>query len=275
LKTELLYRSSWPTPAGGKDGFSAEYIEGFYNTRRRHSALGDLPARGIFRAWEANGAQEPRPSYTVVSERAAEQLGDDAAKRSKVFSEYLAKLAAPEYVITHQSDEDDHEPIEIYPEVYGFRVKYLGDRLLTPQEARALLNSPVAAYWSLPLHFKRYEVPVVGHDYQITEGLADEKGPYSLVEVPLPSSRVKSFDDRRPFPAEAWELPEKREKARDNEALRRELKALGGRWKIVPYPGEDGRTHRVLVKPKSVLGKLHDIVSNLIRRYPWEEPDAV
>jgi transposase len=27
-------------PAGCEDGFSAEYIEGFYNTRRRHSALG-------------------------------------------------------------------------------------------------------------------------------------------------------------------------------------------------------------------------------------------
>jgi transposase InsO family protein len=26
----------------GEDGFSAEYIEGFYNTRRRHSALGHL-----------------------------------------------------------------------------------------------------------------------------------------------------------------------------------------------------------------------------------------
>jgi putative transposase len=28
--------------ASGQDGFSAEYIEGFYNTRRRHSALGYL-----------------------------------------------------------------------------------------------------------------------------------------------------------------------------------------------------------------------------------------
>lgn len=29
-------------PTDGQDGFSAEYIEGFYNTRRRHSALGHL-----------------------------------------------------------------------------------------------------------------------------------------------------------------------------------------------------------------------------------------
>lgn len=39
LKTELLYRSSWPTRQSVKSAIF-EYIEGFYNTRRRHSALG-------------------------------------------------------------------------------------------------------------------------------------------------------------------------------------------------------------------------------------------
>jgi transposase InsO family protein len=29
-------------PTDRQDGFSAEYIEAFYNTRRRHSALGHL-----------------------------------------------------------------------------------------------------------------------------------------------------------------------------------------------------------------------------------------
>ena len=39
LKTELLYRSRWPTKQSVKTAIF-EYIEGFYNTRRRHSALG-------------------------------------------------------------------------------------------------------------------------------------------------------------------------------------------------------------------------------------------
>jgi putative transposase len=39
LKTELLYRSSWPTRQVARTVIF-EYIEGFYNTRRRHSALG-------------------------------------------------------------------------------------------------------------------------------------------------------------------------------------------------------------------------------------------
>jgi transposase InsO family protein len=41
LKTELLYRSSWPTRQVARTAIF-EYIEGFHNTRRRHSALGYL-----------------------------------------------------------------------------------------------------------------------------------------------------------------------------------------------------------------------------------------
>lgn len=41
LKCELLYQSSWPTYQTAKTAIF-EYIEGFYNTRRRHSALGHL-----------------------------------------------------------------------------------------------------------------------------------------------------------------------------------------------------------------------------------------
>jgi putative transposase len=41
LKTELLYRNAWPTRQVPRTA-TFEYIEGFYNTRRRHSALGHL-----------------------------------------------------------------------------------------------------------------------------------------------------------------------------------------------------------------------------------------
>jgi hypothetical protein len=240
---------------------------------------GILPfARLAYRVWESSGPGEPPPQSGQVSESAAEQLGEDTEKRAQVFAECLARLAAPEDPVIHQSDEG---PIKIYPEIKGFRVKYLGDKLLSPHEARTLLTSPVTAHWSLFLHFRRYGVPVVGHTYHVTESLRDEKGSYSLVEVPLPSSKVESFKDRRPLKlkAGAWELPEKREKARSNERLKREYKigyGLQGRTlKIVPYPGEDGLAHRVLVERQSVLGSLHEIVSRLIQRYPWEEQDAV
>ena len=41
LKTELLYRNAWPTRQAARTAIFG-YIEGFYNTRRRHSALGYL-----------------------------------------------------------------------------------------------------------------------------------------------------------------------------------------------------------------------------------------
>jgi putative transposase len=41
LKTELLYRYAWPTRQAARTAIF-EYVEGFYNPRRRHSALGHL-----------------------------------------------------------------------------------------------------------------------------------------------------------------------------------------------------------------------------------------
>lgn len=41
IKTELLDRQPWPTKALARKAIF-EYIEGWYNTRRRHSSLGYL-----------------------------------------------------------------------------------------------------------------------------------------------------------------------------------------------------------------------------------------
>jgi transposase InsO family protein len=41
LKTELLHRQAWPTRTAARQAIF-EYIEGWYNTRRRHSSLGYL-----------------------------------------------------------------------------------------------------------------------------------------------------------------------------------------------------------------------------------------
>ncbi len=41
LKTELLYRASWPARQTVRTAIF-EYVEGFYNTRRRHSSLDHL-----------------------------------------------------------------------------------------------------------------------------------------------------------------------------------------------------------------------------------------
>ena len=41
LKRELIHRHSWPNRQNARSAIF-EYVEGFYNTRRRHSALGHL-----------------------------------------------------------------------------------------------------------------------------------------------------------------------------------------------------------------------------------------
>ena len=60
VKTELLHRQAWPTRAAARQAVF-EYVEGWYNTRRRHSSLGYLsPA-----AYEAS-ASNPRPASKVA-----------------------------------------------------------------------------------------------------------------------------------------------------------------------------------------------------------------
>ncbi|HEX8628778.1 MAG TPA: IS3 family transposase, partial [Catenuloplanes sp.] len=55
IKTELLHRQPWPTHTAARQAIF-EYIEGWYNTRRRHSSLGYLSPT----AFEATG-REPLP----------------------------------------------------------------------------------------------------------------------------------------------------------------------------------------------------------------------
>ncbi len=54
LQVELLDRRRWRTRAELKLAIF-EYIEAFYNRRRRHSALGYLSPEKLARRWEAAG----------------------------------------------------------------------------------------------------------------------------------------------------------------------------------------------------------------------------
>lgn len=60
IKTELLHRQPWPTRTTARQAIF-EYIEGWYNTRRRHSSLGYLSPS----AYET-GAPNPFPTRQVA-----------------------------------------------------------------------------------------------------------------------------------------------------------------------------------------------------------------
>ena len=52
LQTELLDRHSWPTRQALRSAFFS-YVEGFYNTHRRHSTLGYLSPAEFEGRWHA------------------------------------------------------------------------------------------------------------------------------------------------------------------------------------------------------------------------------
>jgi Transposase and inactivated derivatives len=65
LKKELVYRRSWPTRQELRSEVF-EYIEGFYNPRRRHSTLGMLSPAG-FEEQHAAGLARPRAKNVKTS----------------------------------------------------------------------------------------------------------------------------------------------------------------------------------------------------------------
>jgi transposase InsO family protein len=55
LRRKLIHRYSWPNQQTSRTAIF-EYIEGFYNTRRRHSALGHLSSSEYEEARMRGGA---------------------------------------------------------------------------------------------------------------------------------------------------------------------------------------------------------------------------
>jgi len=224
-------------------------------------AIQDLKDSALlaYKMWQMPGSRASAHERSRRGEGVPPNLGDYEVERSLAFSKCVAKLASADSLVER------------------FRAKFLDGQVLSSRKAQKLLTSPVAASWSL-FNFKRHGVPVVGHTYQVTEGMTDDSGPYSLVEVSAPrhsESGTIRLEDRRQPAVGDWYFVDRPPDVKSSEKPKRELKTKQGDWKIVPFPGEDGYTHRVLVGRQSVLGALYDEVSRLIQRYPWEEPDAV
>jgi hypothetical protein len=192
-------------------------------------------------------------SQETTAERIPAQLRVSEIERSRVFSEYVAQVAAGASVVGR------------------FRSRILSNGLLTPEQARALLRSPVAAHWPPDL-FAEFQVPFVGHNHRVKSCGRDETGPYSLIEVTSTHSGLtRRLKDRRPLEPGAWEVTDFPEDARSHVRVAQKVKG----YKVLSFPGEDDQTHRVLVKASSVLGYLHKQVGLLLKDYPWFESDAV
>jgi hypothetical protein len=113
-------------------------------------------------------------------------------------------------------------------------------------------------------------VPIVGHFYRIKERSRDEKGPYLLVET-FGQTGVRTLKDKRPLETGTWASFDHKWRVREFDDVKREIDG----YEVLPFPGENGATHRTLVRSASLLGRLYSAVQKLLRDYPWFEEHAV
>ena len=109
LECELIDRRSFRTQAEARMALF-EFLEGWYNTKRRHSALGYLSPNDFERAAVNPGtsplADEMLPSVSVPSERIATSQNADSRGTEPpidILQESTAGLALPPAKITHYS----------------------------------------------------------------------------------------------------------------------------------------------------------------------------
>lgn len=189
----------------------------------------------------------------TTEERPKWQLKDEELERSWAFSEHVSKIASAD------------------GEVRRFRSRYLGGGTVIPRRALALLTSPAAAIWpSLEFHWSGFSV--LGHTHRIVEKGRDERGAFSQVEAYDPAADItKRLTDRRPLAAGPWSVPREAEDALSNSGEREEING----WELLSFLDEEHDVNRVCVRAGSVLGDLRARTRRLIRRYPWQESEAV
>jgi hypothetical protein len=171
-------------------------------------------------------------------------------QRAEAVSLYLSKVA----------DQDR--------EVKKFREEILGGRTLSREEAKALLTSPAAAFFS-PGWFEENKVPLADHEARILwpedrRGDDSSRGE-SRLSIEWTEGRLTTSlgDIARPEPVHMLMDP------------RHPLEWLGGERPPATARGKE-RPPALVSRSRrgSVLGELARTVLHLTRRFPWEKEEA-
>jgi hypothetical protein len=150
------------------------------------------------------------------------QLSGLQRERAAAFEEHVARIAAN------------------YCRVRSFRERVLGGRLLTPEQARALIHSSAAQVFS-PRQFSNWSIPLVDHT-------AELKG----TEETLKGNRV--VGGRFTVYVEPPGME----------------RAISRRLRQLPFVNENGSAESITVGEGSVLGELAALADRLHANYPWE-----
>jgi hypothetical protein len=165
-------------------------------------------------AWEQEDEVEDREIHF--------QLSGLQRERAAAFEEHVARIAANDF------------------HVRRYRERVLGKKLLTSEQARALIHSPAAQVFS-PRQFSNWGIPLAGHAAELKEAeetLRDNRvvgGRFTVYVEPPGIERVIS----------------------------RGLRELS-------FGDESGYAERITVGKGSVLGELVELADKLHATYPWE-----
>lgn len=171
-------------------------------------------------------------------------LDEYEVERGKAYEEYLAKVASlvEKAATTRRSAVGDPRRLS----VADYREEILGDKTLSSDEARGFLKSPAAAM----LENDEFRIsgipPVHTATSEVIGSGEDERGFYESIKLSIdpPSMAIYPVYVRPGRPTEELQ-----------------------------FPGRDGKTEAVSVRPLSVLGELLELVDHLYRFTLWERAD--
>jgi hypothetical protein len=244
------------------DHFVSEFEDGFYDKNGVLKAAKKRirEARELSYALDETKRAPQAASSGKESGRSLQEeyfkveLGDYEEKRARAYEEVLAREAG------------------FTQEIADFRRKMLGERLLTPEQAHELLESPAARFLPHVL-FERWRIPLTGHKAELLEyesGQDERKIDHRAtirVEPPGVTKTVRYTND------DAAEI--------DGKTIDWHWYHLGpeGSVGIAPerrllrYRDRDGLKEEMWVWPGSVLDVLRGFSARWAGRLGWQEED--
>ncbi len=198
-------------------------------------------AKSLHQVWHSRKGQKRRRARSELPNEFVPELDHREELRAAACEEYLAKVASA------------------HPDVYIFRTKVLGERLLDAEEARGLLTSEAARFLSRS-EFEEDHIPIVGHHATLEkyEQKREGEGVLYLATVHVDPPGIEKV--ARVFiwgPVSVWSSEDGMERLRG-----------------LTFPGGDGYVESIEVWARSLLGELHRLSDELAKTYEWQPAQA-
>jgi hypothetical protein len=231
-----------------KNGLLKQARKKVREARELSHALGDVRRAPQPQSSGKEAGRSLREEYFEV------ELGHYEQKRARAYEEVLAREAG------------------FTQEIADVRRALLGERLLTPEQAHELLESPAARCLRLDL-FERWQIPLIGHEAELLEyesGQEERRIDHRAtihLEPPGVTKTVRYTND------DAAEI--------DGKAIDWHWYHLGPEgsmgippeWRVLRYRDRDGLKEEMWVWPGSVLDVLRGFSARWARRLGWQEED--